>query len=67
MGGGGRGRLYVYRYTVTTGMTSAFRWATMRAVLIGFITVIDKVTGQCPQTTKMMLVAASANDKPVLA
>ena len=31
---GGRGRLYAYRYTVTTRMTSALRWATMRAILM---------------------------------
>ena len=29
---GGRGRLYTYRYTVTTKMTSALRWAAMRAL-----------------------------------
>ena len=28
------GRLYTYRYTVTTRMTSALRWATMRAILM---------------------------------
>ena len=28
--GGGRGRLYTYRYTVTTRMILAFRWASMR-------------------------------------
>ena len=33
-GGGGRERLYIYRYTVTTRMTSALRWAAMRAILI---------------------------------
>ena len=33
-GGGGRGRLYTYRYTVTTRMTSALRWAAMRAILM---------------------------------
>ena len=33
-GGGGRGKLYTYRYTVTTGMTSALRWAAMRAILM---------------------------------
>ena len=33
-GGGGRGRSYTYRYTVTTWMTSALRWATMRAILM---------------------------------
>ena len=33
-GGGGRGRLYTYRYTVTTRMIPALRWATMRAILM---------------------------------
>ena len=33
-GGGGRGRLYTYRCTVTTRMTSAVRWAAMRAILM---------------------------------
>ena len=33
-GGGGRGRVYTYRYTVTTRMTSALRWAAMRAILM---------------------------------
>ena len=33
-GGGWRGRLYTYRYTVTTGMTPALRWAAMRAILM---------------------------------
>ena len=33
-GDGGRGRLYTYRYTVTTRMTSALRWAAMRAILM---------------------------------
>ena len=39
MGGGGgaigmrEGRLYTYRYTVTTGVTPALRWAAMRAIL----------------------------------
>ena len=32
-GGGGGGR-FTYRYTVTTGMTSALRWAAMRAILM---------------------------------
>ena len=33
-GGGGIGRLYTYRYTVTTRMTPAsLRWAAMRAIL----------------------------------
>ena len=33
-GGGGRGRLYTYRYTVTTKMTPALRWTAMRAILM---------------------------------
>ena len=47
----GRGRLYTYRYTVTTGMTLALRWAAMRAILMFHNIVRDKVTRQCPQTT----------------
>ena len=31
---GGGGRLYTYRYTVTTRMTPALRWAATRAVLM---------------------------------
>ena len=31
-GGGGKGRLYTYRYTVTTRMIPALRWAAMRAI-----------------------------------
>ena len=33
-GGGGRGRVYTYRYTITTRMTPALRWAAMRAILM---------------------------------
>ena len=34
-GGGGSRRLYTYRYTATTRMTSAFlRWAVMKAILM---------------------------------
>ena len=32
--GGGRGRVHIYRYTVTIRMTSALRWAAMRAILM---------------------------------
>ena len=32
--GGRRGRLYTYRYTATTRMTPALRWAAMRAILM---------------------------------
>ena len=34
MEGGEKEIIYIYRYTVTTGMTSALRWAAMRAILI---------------------------------
>ena len=50
----GRGRLYTYRYTVTTRMTSALRWAAMRAILMFLSEVMDKVTRQCPQTTTFL-------------
>ena len=33
-GFGERGRLYTYRYTVTTRMFPALRWAAMRAILM---------------------------------
>ena len=53
-GGSGVGReevyIYTYRYTVTTRMTSALRWAAMRAILMFQWEVRDKVTRQCPQT-----------------
>ena len=32
--GGGGGRLYTHLYTVTTRMTSALRWAAMRAIFM---------------------------------
>ena len=32
-GGGGEKDYYTYRYTVTTRMTPALRWAAMRAIL----------------------------------
>ena len=46
----GRGRLYTYRSIVTTRMTSALRWAAMRAILM-FCNCEGKVSRQCPQTT----------------
>ena len=50
--GGGRGRLYTYRYAVTTRMTPALRWAAMRAVLMFHKNIVrDKVTRRYPQTT----------------
>ena len=46
------GRLYTYRYTVTTRMTSALRWAAMRAILMFHDNIVrDKVTRRCPKTT----------------
>ena len=33
-GGGRRGGLYTYRYTVTTRMTTALKWAAMGAILM---------------------------------
>ena len=33
-GGGGRGKVYTYRYTVTTRMIPASIWAAMRAILM---------------------------------
>ena len=52
--GGGGGRLYTYRYTVTTRMTSALGWAAMRAILMFQQEVMDKVTRQCPRTTTFL-------------
>ena len=48
--GGGRGRLYTYRCTVTTRMNPALRRAAMKAILMFQKEVRDKVTRQCPQT-----------------
>ena len=36
-GVGGRGRLYTYRYTATTRMIPALRWAAMRAILMSSV------------------------------
>ena len=52
MGVGEEGlRLYTYRYTVTTRMTPALRWAAMRAILMFHNCYGQTVTRQCPQTT----------------
>ena len=48
------GERYTYRYTVTTRMIPALRWAAMRAILMFRQEVMDKVTGQCPQTTTFL-------------
>ena len=34
VGGGGEDYIYTYRYTVTTRMIPALRWAAMRAILM---------------------------------
>ena len=52
--GGGIDYIYTYRYTVTTRMIPALRWAAMRAILMFELEVMDKVTKQCPQTTTFL-------------
>ena len=46
----GRGRLYTYRYTVTTRMTCIKMGSDERHFNVSLI-MKDKVTKQCPQTT----------------
>ena len=49
---GEEGDYYTYRYTVTTRMTPALRWAAMRAILLNASLIVrDEITRQCPQTT----------------
>ena len=50
---GGEGD-YINRNTVTTRMIPTLRWAAMRAILTFQLEVMDKVTGQCPQTTTFL-------------
>ena len=47
---GGRGRLYTYRYTVTTRMTRIKMGSDESHFNVSLI-VKDKVTRQCPKTT----------------
>ena len=47
----GAGKLYTYRYTVTTRMTSAFKVGSDESRFNVSLIVRDKVTRQCPQTT----------------
>ena len=47
---GGRGRVYTYRYTVTTNMTCIKMGSDDSHFNVSFI-VRDKVARQCPQTT----------------
>ena len=54
-GGKGGGGLYTYRYTVTTRMTPALRWAAMRSSYLNVLLIVrNKVIGQCPQTTTFL-------------
>ena len=48
-GGGGRGRLYTYRYAVTTGTTPALRRADKSHFNVSLI-VRDKVTNKTVST-----------------
>ena len=52
-GGGGRGRLHTYRYTVTTRMTCIKMGSDEGHFNVSLI-VRDKVTRQCPQTTTFL-------------
>ena len=54
--------IYTYRYTVTTRMIPALRWAVMRAILMFQQEVMDKVTRQCPQTTAFLKIKESRSD-----
>ena len=49
-GGGGRGRVYTYRYTVTT-RTTCIKMGSDESYFNVSLTVRDKVTRPCPQTT----------------
>ena len=53
--------LYTYRYTVTTRMIPALRWAAMRAILMFQYEVMDQITRQCPQTTNFLKRKESRN------
>ena len=49
-GGGGRGRVYTYRYTVTTRVT-CIKMGSYESHFNVSLVVRDKVKRQCPQTT----------------
>ena len=49
-GGVGRGRVYTYRYTVTTRMT-CIKMSSNESYFNASLIVGDKVTRPCPQTT----------------
>ena len=48
---GVEGDYYTNRYTVTTRMTPALRWAVTRAILNVSLIASDKVARQCSGTT----------------
>ena len=48
------GILYTYRYTVTTRMTPALRWAGDESHVNVLSIVRDKVTRRCPETTTFL-------------
>ena len=50
-GGVGRGRVYTYRYTVTTRMTCRIKMGSNESHFNVSLIVRDNVTRQCPQTT----------------
>ena len=47
--------IYIYRYTVTTRMTSAFKMGSDESHFNDSLIVRDKVTRPCPQTTTLWL------------
>ena len=50
---------FTHRYTVTTRMIPAFRWAAMRALFNVSLAVRDKVTRQkCSQTTQLLITSS---------
>ena len=48
---GDGGRLYIYRYTVTTRINSCIKMGSDENHINVSLVVRDKVTKQCPQTT----------------
>ena len=50
-GGEARGRLYTYRYTVTTQNDTCIKMGSDESHFNVSLIVRDKVTRQCPQTT----------------
>ena len=53
-GGGGRGRLYTYRYTVATRMTPALKMGSGESHFNVSLIVRDKAPRRSPQTTTFL-------------